>query len=263
MMHKIDTLTPEQLALIEQHRTRWSQLRRATGAADRGVSEMAVRLAYRVAGLAPPLRIAWTGGPLEMMRAWEHTAQSEAIGPNVRGAVFDAARQRAAEAVAERATSRVATRVLAAFRPDDRDIAGAATMRALLRDIKTSRPLPSNAPLARLIGTLLAPFRRRDGTTALVEAAYGQHELMWLGAYEYFREVLGLDAETEHLRGLWLLAVNTGWICRTSGSAGSASARVRSASTTAAACIRPPARRSPTRTAAASLPGRASSCRRW
>jgi hypothetical protein len=43
-------------------------------------------------------------------------------------------------------------------------------------------------------------------------AAAGQHELGWLAAYDYFREVLGLRSETAPLTGLWQIAASLGWI---------------------------------------------------
>ena len=40
----------------------------------------------------------------------------------------------------------------------------------------------------------------------------GQHELAWLGVYEYFHDVCQLSAETGSLQGLWQFAKNAGWI---------------------------------------------------
>jgi hypothetical protein len=40
---------------------------------------------------------------------------------------------------------------------------------------------------------------------------YGQHDANWLGYYEYFKDVCGLEKETEKLAGLWLIAKSAGW----------------------------------------------------
>ena len=42
--------------------------------------------------------------------------------------------------------------------------------------------------------------------------AIGPHEMSWLGAYDYYRNVLGLRAETEILQGLIQLAQSVGWV---------------------------------------------------
>jgi hypothetical protein len=43
------------------------------------------------------------------------------------------------------------------------------------------------------------------------DSVYGQHDANWLGFYEYFKTVCGLDAETQKLCGLWKIALNAGW----------------------------------------------------
>jgi hypothetical protein len=43
------------------------------------------------------------------------------------------------------------------------------------------------------------------------DSVYGQHDANWLGFYEYFRDACGLDAETQKLAGLWLIAQSAGW----------------------------------------------------
>jgi hypothetical protein len=41
--------------------------------------------------------------------------------------------------------------------------------------------------------------------------SYGQHDASWIGFYDYFREVLGLEKETAKLVPLTELAKETGW----------------------------------------------------
>lgn len=40
---------------------------------------------------------------------------------------------------------------------------------------------------------------------------YGQHDANWLAFYDYFKEVCGLDRQTQKLSGLWAVAQNAGW----------------------------------------------------
>jgi len=43
-------------------------------------------------------------------------------------------------------------------------------------------------------------------------SVYGQHDAYWLGFYDYFKNVLKLEKQTEKLNGLWILSKNAGWI---------------------------------------------------
>jgi hypothetical protein len=43
------------------------------------------------------------------------------------------------------------------------------------------------------------------------DSVYGQHDANWLGFYDYFKNELKLETQTEKLAGLWLVAQNAGW----------------------------------------------------
>ena len=43
------------------------------------------------------------------------------------------------------------------------------------------------------------------------DSGYGQHDANWIGFYGYFRDALGLTAQTDKLNGLRLLTENAGW----------------------------------------------------
>jgi len=74
--------------------------------------------------------------------------------------------------------------------------------------------------VARIAGRQRRPFwlRLRQALSwsgsrdQLSRRPVGQHELAWLGIYEYFHDVCGFQAETEALQGLWQFAKNAGWI---------------------------------------------------
>ena len=61
-------LTAEQTKALVRYRTRWTAIRRSTEPADRGAAEEGVRLAYRAAGLSPPVRFLWCEGPVALSR---------------------------------------------------------------------------------------------------------------------------------------------------------------------------------------------------
>jgi hypothetical protein len=42
-------------------------------------------------------------------------------------------------------------------------------------------------------------------------SVYGQHDAGWLAFYKYFHDECGLTAQTEKLKGLWMLAKSAGW----------------------------------------------------
>jgi Domain of unknown function (DUF6745) len=205
---EVDALTPEQTAALGRYRARWAAIRRSTEPADRGAAEEGARLAYRAAGLQPPVRFVWCAGPV----ALSHVARrvSRADGPNVKATVVDRLRRRVAASVRRRVAARMQASVESAVNPGDALVASAteAVMQSAVQDsapllqrYRRAEPLSLSDILRALLG--------REGFRYI---AAGQHELSWLGPYEYLCNVLGLRAETEALRGLWLVALNAGWL---------------------------------------------------
>lgn len=64
-MTRIDTLTPEQKALLPVIRDEWIAIGSSTEPANRPAAEAGVRLAYEIAGLTPPTAFVWRRSPLE------------------------------------------------------------------------------------------------------------------------------------------------------------------------------------------------------
>jgi hypothetical protein len=201
-------LTAEQTAALSRYRARWAAIRRSTAPADRGAAEEGARLAYRAAGFAPPVRFVWCESPV----ALSHLARqaSRADGANIKSAVVDRIRGQVAVRVGKRVHARVQAAIETAVNPADALVAsvtdavveGAAHEYAsLLRRYRRAEPLSWSDVLRALLG--------QEGFRYI---AAGQQELSWLGPYEYLRNVLGLRAETEPLRGLSLLALNAGWL---------------------------------------------------
>jgi hypothetical protein len=204
----IEALTAEQTAALDRYRARWAAIRRSTERADRSAAEEGVRLAYRLAGLAPPTRFVWCESPLALARFAGRACRAD--GANVRPAVVDRPRRKVAAAVRRRLNRRVRAMVESAVNPRDALVASAAeaVMRAapqedvtLLRYLREARPLSPSFALRTLLG--------RCG---LRYDAAGQHDLAFLGAYEYLLNVVGLREETAPLAGLWQLAASAGWL---------------------------------------------------
>jgi hypothetical protein len=72
---------------------------------------------------------------------------------------------------------------------------------SLLERVRRAHPLSLSWNLRALLG--------RHGFRY---SAAGQHDLSWLGTYDYIRSVLGLRAETAPLLGLWQMATSLGWV---------------------------------------------------
>lgn len=201
-------LTSEQTAALGFFRARWAAIRRSTAPADRGAAEEGVRLAYHAAGLKPAARLVWCHSPIALSHL-AHRA-SRADGPNVKSALIHRLRRQVAARVGSRIAARARARVESIVNPADALIASAAdavmaaTMRenlSLLDLVRRSYPL-----------SLAGAVRVLAGQQGFRYSAVGPHELSWLGAYDYLRDMFGLQAETAPLAGLWQLAASLGWL---------------------------------------------------
>jgi hypothetical protein len=196
-------LTAEQTAALRDYRARWAAIRRSTASADRGAAEEGVRLACHAAGLKPPARFVWCDSPLAMFEAARRPSRAD--GGNVKSVLMRRLRRQLAARVRARLHKRVLAVIDRAVNPADALVI-AATEAVMLRI--------SDEDLS-----LLARIRRGDpltlgllGRQGFRDNAIGPHELSWLAPYDYIREVLGLEAETAALAGLWQVARSVGWL---------------------------------------------------
>ena len=209
MPTEFEALTSEQAAALGVYRTRWAAIRRSTISAARGVAEDGVRLAYRAAGLDPPARIVWCDGPIALSHLALRT--SGADGANVKSAILHRPHRQAAASVGKRLHRRVQAEVESRVSSVDPLVEHAAEVvmqgaaqedGPLLDRLRRARPLSWSYVLHALL----------LGHQGLRFEAIGQHELSWLGAYDYYRDIIGLRAETEVLQGLSLLAQSLSWL---------------------------------------------------
>jgi hypothetical protein len=77
------------LDALSDYLDRWGAAHLSTQPADRETAEDGVRLAYAAAGLVPPRRIVWCGGPLEIAKHLATTSLTDAVGVNVKAQIFD------------------------------------------------------------------------------------------------------------------------------------------------------------------------------
>ena len=201
-------LTPEQTAALARYRARWSAIRRSTAPADRSAAGEGVRLAYHAAGLKPPARLVWCDSPIALSELAGRASRAD--GPNVKSELIHRLRRRVAALVGTRVHKRLQASVESMVNPIDALVVSAADAviqgavhenESLLERFRRSQPLSWSLTFRTLLG--------RRGFRYM---AAGQHDLSWLGPYEYLRNVLGLRAETEPLLGLRQLAMNAGWL---------------------------------------------------
>jgi hypothetical protein len=190
------------------YRGRWSAIRRSTEPVDRDAAEEGVRLAYRAAGLAPPLQVIWCDGPVALARRAHRVSHDD--GPNVRPALIDRLRRRVFAQLRRRVSRQVLAQVDETVNPADALVGSVAEIVAqaipddnvaLLTRYRRSEPLSWSCVARALMGW--HGFRHD---------AAGPRDLSWLATCDFLRRVLGLAAETEPLAGLSLIAVNAGWI---------------------------------------------------
>jgi hypothetical protein len=202
------TLTPEQRAALGRYRARWVAIRRSSEPADRGAAEEGVRLAYRAVGLEPPVRLVWCDSPIAL--AGLARRASRADGPNLKPALIGRLRRRVTAMVRGRIDARARALVESIVDPADALIASVA------EQVMTAT-VQENASLLALVRrsyplTWSDAARVLAGKQGFRYSAIGQHELSWLGPFDYFRDLFGLREQTEPLRGLWQIAAGLGWL---------------------------------------------------
>ena len=193
----------EAVGALRQHSDRWAAIRQSTAPADRSAAEAGLRLAYRAAGLDPPERIVWCGGPIELLDVTARVSRSATA--NVGSIVIDDVHTRVASTVKRRVHNSVHAAVAKAFtlQVEERRAVSDAVGRST-----TLQRLPIWLHFCRMFSWSGA----RRQLTGLSRRPIGQHELAWLGIYEYFHDVCDFCAETESLEGLWQFAKNAGWM---------------------------------------------------
>ncbi|MGY8711943.1 hypothetical protein RAD16_39930 [Bradyrhizobium sp. 18BD] len=164
-----------------------------------------MRLAYRAAGLEPPARIVWCDGP----QALAGLAVSRDDGRNLRFQLVDRLRHQIISKIEARIHRKVLAAVDSAVNPADALVTAAAE--AVIRNLPEQN-LSVLGQLRRTGLSLAGVLQALTAPRSFSSCAAGSHDLSWLGAYDYLREVLDLHAETEPLRGLMQLATSVGWL---------------------------------------------------
>jgi hypothetical protein len=210
---------PAPVLALSQYLDRWAKAHLGCAPADRPTAEAGVRLAYTAAGLPPPNRIVWCGGPLEIVRHLRESSALDNPGRNVKVEVFDRVRTQVGT-LAEIFWKEI---IIAAGESPHRQNVGAAVdgheqAKAVAAAVNRLVHSAVFDDLSRISVRLRQAFSRLRGQSRLLpywdfdEVAVGSHQLAALDVYEYLHDVLDCREQTQDLRGLWMIARSAGWL---------------------------------------------------
>jgi hypothetical protein len=207
---ELSKLAPEQAARLPDYWQKWERVRMSTARADRAKTAAAVETSYRAAGLAPPERVVWCDGPIDLARSCAEASSSSA-GDNVKSIIVDDVLREVAYAIDHTLSRDVRSQISSVFRtrppnPVSTAVAAAVT---LGEPLHRERRFTS---LRRLFNRLRGGGLPRWMEASFRDSSFSQHDAPPLGVFEYLRDVCGLHKQTDKIMGLLELAGNIGWI---------------------------------------------------
>jgi hypothetical protein len=204
---------------LKAYLDRWARARLSCEPADRHLAEEGIRHAYAAAGLAPPDRIVWCNGPMEMAKRLASASPDDSIGANVKAEVFDKVRDKVST-LAETFWKEV---VIAAS-----ELRHHGMVRAVLGEHNNCTRISKavNRAVVTAVDAYLCRFSVRARHLALrwrglphllprstfEDIAIGPAQLLSLGVYEYLHDVLPCGDLTRPMQGIWQVAKSAGWI---------------------------------------------------
>jgi hypothetical protein len=204
---------------LKTYLDRWARVRMSCEPADRPLAEQGIRHAYTAAGVAPPDRIVWCGGPMDIAKRLATASPDDPIGVNVKAEVFDRVRDKIGT-LAEIFWKEVVTAAV--------ELSQHGTIRAALSEHDRCRGA-SKAHSGAVVGAVdayLCRFSVRARHLALrwrglphllprstfEDVAVGPEQLASLGVYEYLHDVMPWSELTRPMQGIWQIAKSAGWI---------------------------------------------------
>jgi len=197
----------------------WGAVRMSCEAADRPTAEEGIRQAYAAVGLAPPDRIVWCDGPMEIAKRLATASPDEPIGANLKAEVFDRVRDKVGT-LAEIFWKEV---VIAAS-----ELSENGTIHAALGEHNRCKTVSKavNRAVANAVDAYLCRLSVRARHLALrwrslphllprstfEEVAVGPDQLASLGVYEYLHDVMPSGELTRPMQGIWQIAKSADWI---------------------------------------------------
>ena len=177
-MSQIENLTEAQRVKFKYYVEKWTKIGLSTDPANRSEAENGIKKAYQIAEKKPP-KIVWCGSPFSqgLTRAIIFRSKDSEIqlGKSLKVSVWNSVRDSVGASV--------------------RDIVGASVGDSVRDSVWNSVWASVGASV-------------RDSVR---DSVYGQQEASWLAFYEYFKEICGLDSQTQKLSGIWQISKNAGW----------------------------------------------------
>ena len=185
---KISHLSKEQTDRFQEFIDKWTAIGLCTEPANRKEAEVGIAETYTSAGLAPPKRIVWCGSPLSQ-------GLTRAIALNIKPSEVEKIGQSVWQSVRQRVGKSVERSVRHSVWQSVWQSVGQNVWQIVERSVEQN----------------VEQIVEQSVEQSVWQSAYGQHDANWLGFYDYFRQVCGLEAETQKLCGLWRVAQNAGW----------------------------------------------------
>jgi len=208
----ITSLTDEQLGRIPEIREKWRAYGLSCEPADRERAELGIVEAYRVAGFRAP-KIVWCGSPMERANARNDILENTKIkgardpismipGGNVTDEVFrktsSLVRSNIWRNVKKNIWYRVTdTKVDGKFDPYHNYLLSGGNINSIWNRVGDR------------IYESIGAIRMNWGPWNVF---YGLHDSDWLAHLDYFHSVLGLQEETEEIKGHLMIAQSAGWL---------------------------------------------------
>jgi hypothetical protein len=238
---KITTLSEAQRARFSEFVQRWTDIGLCTTPADRPAAEAAIRQMYEKAGREHPQKIVWCGSPFSqgltrhLVQELAAKAPGDSVRDSVWASVWDSVRDSVwasvRDSVWDSVWDSVGASVGASVRDSVRASVGASVRASVGASVWASVGASVGASVRDSVwdsvwdsvGASVWDSVRdsvwasvwdsvRDSVWASVgDSCYGQHDANWLAFYAFFREVCGLEEQTEKLAGLTALAQTAGW----------------------------------------------------
>ena len=193
----ISELTPEQKSRFQEFIDKWKTFGLCTAPADRERAEEGVREVYAAAKLPAP-RVVWCSSPMAaiitraiILEAIKSPQPGASVWASVGASVRDSVRDSVWASVGASVGASVWASVGASVRASVGDSVGDSVWASVRASVWDG------------VGASV-----RDG---VYSAGYGQHDANWIGFYDYFREVCGLEKLTEPLQGLAKITESASW----------------------------------------------------
>ncbi len=197
----------------------WAATQLSCEPANRSAANEGVRLAYATAGLSPPERIVWCGGPLEIAEALRRVSPTDGVGSSVKAQVFDQIRHNVgvlAEVFWHEVIAAAAqlTNDGAGRAPLHGYVACKAVSAAVNRVVRdaASVNLATLAIRARHALHMLRGMPRVLPRESFEEVAVGPNDFACLGPYAYLYDVLAWRVPTRSMQAWFTIAKSAGWI---------------------------------------------------